>query len=129
LRMAISTYRLDLQCRHYLDSYAALFQFARQGVVHGTCPLPASWPKRLVDPSDVKWVWVFHATDAPVSKGREMGQHSPLLNMAARQLAAAKNTYRECITRFGSGPWIDDEPIRAMADADLAPWLLEDVEV
>jgi hypothetical protein len=134
IRGAIAEYRYDIQARHYLDAYRALYHFAHerqsQGLVLGETHLPTKWHKALAPPDEMRWTWVFHGTDGPpVSKGRDLVSGSPALNRAARELSEARSLYRDCMARFGTDPWIDDEPVRELTEGDMAPWLRESVEV
>ena len=53
---------------------------------------------------------------------------SPALNRAAREIIQAKQVYRACVEKFGTGQWIWDAPIAELADTDLPGWMREDVE-
>jgi hypothetical protein len=64
IRLAIADYRLDVQARHYLDSYRHLFAAAREGCVFGERPLPKGWERQIVEPDAVSWTWVFTLGDA-----------------------------------------------------------------
>ena len=119
-----------MQAAHYLDAYTALRRLALSGRVFGKCPLTADWAKRIVGPDDIRWVWVFHGMDgAPTSKGREISPFSPVLTKAMREVSAAKAIYRDNLDRFGTDQWTDREPVRELTEADMVPWLREDVEV
>jgi hypothetical protein len=130
IRLAIAEYRYDVQARHCCDGYAALYELAAQGRIFGDCPLNKGWHERIVAPPDLRWTWVFHLADgAPVSKGRDLSPHSPVLIKAARDVAQAKASYRECLERFGTEPWVDEEPVREFTEGELASWLrMEEVE-
>jgi hypothetical protein len=124
IRLAIAEYRYDVQARHYCDAYEALHHLAASGRIFGDCPLSKGWHERIVAPPDLRWTWVFHLADgAPVTKGRDLSPLSPVLNRAGLDVATAKARYRECLERFGTGPWIDCEPVREFAEGELAGWM------
>jgi hypothetical protein len=130
IRLAIAEYRYDIQARHYCDGYAALHRLAASGAVFGDCPLHKGWHRRIVEPADVRWTWVFHQTDgAPVSKGRELCPSSPVLSRATREVALAKASYRACLEQFGSDPWTDRELVREFTEEELVAWMVEGTEV
>jgi PDDEXK-like uncharacterized protein DUF3799/SAP domain-containing protein len=127
--LAIAEYRYDISARHYLDGYAYLYEFAADGRIFGNCPLKPSWHQRIMPPDEMRWTWVFHQTEgAPVTKGLELLPGSPALNRAAREIVQAKHVYRQCLQKYGTGQWISDAPIAALADTDLPMWMREDVE-
>jgi hypothetical protein len=123
IRVAIAEHRYDLQAAHYLRGYRALYAYAFEGCCHGDNPLPTNWARRLAHPDDVRWAWIFLGVDVPLVKGREITASSPVLNRASRELHLAKAQYVDCLQRFGTSAWIDDEPIRPMVEADLAVWM------
>jgi len=127
--LAIAEYRYDVSARHYLDGYRYLYQFAAEGRIFGDCPLKPGWHARIATPDDMHWTWVFHQTEgAPVTKGLELLPGSPALNRAAREIVQAKQIWLACLQKFGTGQWISDAPITALADTDLPAWMREDVE-
>lgn len=129
MRLAIAEYRLDISARYYLNGYAHLHRFASEGRVFGDCPLKPDWGRRILPPDEMRWTWIFHQTQgAPVTEGLELLPGSPALNRAAREIVAAKATWRQYSERYGSDPWVPDAPIEELSDGDLPPWLLEDVE-
>jgi hypothetical protein len=128
VRMAIAEYRYDISARHYLDGYPHLMAHVRDGRVSGDCPLPAGWERQLAAPNDMKFTWVFHQMEAPVTVGRQIGGDSPVLNRAVREIAHAKRVWLDCMERFGTGMWIGEEPILDLEEADLPMWLREGVE-
>lgn len=129
IRLAIQSYRYDLQARHYLDGYRYLYKYALEGRVHGDCPLPANWAQQNTAPAEMYWTWVFRQTKgAPLLKGREVPNYSPVLNKADRQIWEAKQTYLSCLERFGTSMWIDDEPLRELTEGELSAWMREEVE-
>jgi len=130
IRWSIAQFRHDLQAALYLQGYAHLVKFAREGRVFGdTARLPRSFAQQLAAPEDMRFTWIFHAVDVPVSRGLEVLPGSPLLTRATREIALAKRTYRECLAHFGDAMWVDEEPLRELRDADLAPWLREECDV
>jgi hypothetical protein len=127
--LAIAEYRYDISARHYLDGYRYLYQFAAEGRVFGDCPLKPGWHTRIAPPDEMRWTWVFHATEcAPVTKGLELLPGSSALNRAAREIVQAKQTYRACLQKYGTDQWVSDAPIEALNDTDLPMWMREDVE-
>jgi hypothetical protein len=129
IRLAIAEYRLDVQARHYLDSYRHLFTAAHEGRVFGECPLPKGWQRQIVEPDAISWTWVFTVGDGvPITLGRTLRADAPALNKATREIAFAKRRYLECRQRFRDGMWISDEPIVELLDTDLPIWMRENVE-
>ena len=127
--LAIAEYRYDISARHYLDGYRYFYQFATEGRIVGDCPLKPGWHARIASPDEMRWTWVFHATDgAPVTKGLELLPGSPALNRAAREIVQAKQTYLACLKKYGTAQWISDAPIATLDDTDLPVWMREDVE-
>jgi PDDEXK-like domain of unknown function (DUF3799)/SAP domain len=127
--MSIAEYRYDISARHYLDGYAYLYEFAAEGRVFGDCPLKPGWGERIMPPEEMRWTWVFHQTEgAPVTKGLELMPDSPALNRAGREIIQAKQAYRTALEKFGTGQWVSDAPIAALADTDLPVWMREAVE-
>jgi hypothetical protein len=125
--LAIAEYRYDLSARHYLDGYRYLYQFATVGRVFGDCPLKPGWHARILPPSEMRWTWVFHATEgAPVTKGLELLPGSSALNRAAREIVQAKQSYLACLRKYGTDQWISDAPIATLDDTDLPMWMLGD---
>jgi hypothetical protein len=126
--LAIADYRYDVQARHYLSAYWHLWMAAQDGAVFGDCPLPRTWPDQIAIPEDIVFTWVFQGCDAPVSKGRSLTADSPALNKATREIALAKQLYRECVAKFGTAPWTTDDPVQAIGDTDLPVWMREGTE-
>jgi PDDEXK-like domain of unknown function (DUF3799)/SAP domain len=127
--LAIAEYRYDISARHYLDGYAYLYEFAAEGRIFGECPLKPGWHQRIMPPDEMRWTWVFHATEgAPVTKGLELLPGSSALNRAAREIVQAKRIYVDCLEKYGERQWISDAPIAALNDTDLPAWMREDVE-
>jgi PDDEXK-like domain of unknown function (DUF3799) len=126
--LAIAEYRYDVQARHYLSAYWHLWVAAQDGAVFGDCPLPATWPDQIALPEDIAFTWIFQCADAPVSKGRSLTADAPALNKATREIAQAKQLYRECLAKFGTAPWATDEPVRAIGETDLPVWMREVTE-
>jgi hypothetical protein len=127
--LAIAEYRYDVSARHYLDGYCYLYQFAAEGRIFGDCPLKPGWHARILPPDEMRWTWVFHATEgAPVTKGLELLTSSPALNRAAREIVQAKETYLACLQKFGTEQWVSDAPIAPLNDTDLPAWMREDAE-
>jgi hypothetical protein len=127
--LAIAEYRYDVQARHYLSAYWHLWMAAQDGAIFGDCPLPKNWRDQIALPDDMAFTWVFHCADAPVSKGRSITPDAPALNRATREIAQAKQLYRECLAKFGTAPWATDEPVKGISDSDLPVCMREDVEV
>jgi PDDEXK-like domain of unknown function (DUF3799) len=128
--LAIAEYRYDVSARHYLDGYRYLYKFAAEGRVFGDCPLKPGWHQRIAPPDEMRWTWVFHATEgAPITKDLELLPGSPALNRAAREIVRAKQTYVGCLEKYGDRQWISDAPIATLDDTDLPVWMREDVEV
>jgi hypothetical protein len=127
--LAIAEYRYDVQARHYLSAYWHLWMAAQEDAVFGDCPLPKNWPDQIALPDDIAFTWVFHCVDAPVSKGRSITPDAPALNRATREITQAKQLYRERLAKFGTAPWVSDEPVRAIGETDVPAWMREDVEV
>jgi hypothetical protein len=122
--LAIAGYRYDVSARHYLDGYHYLYQFAAEGRVFGDCPLKPGWHTRILPPNEMRWTWVFHATEgAPVTKGLELLPGSSALNRAAREIVQAKKTYLACLQKFGAEQWVSDAPIETIDDTDLPVWM------
>lgn len=129
IRLAIQSYRYDLQARHYLDGYRYLHQYAAEGRVFGDCPLRADWASRIMAPDDMRWTWIFRQTKgAPLIKGRAIGNDSAVLHKAEREIREAKETYLSCLERFGTSMWIDDEPVRELTEGELSAWMRDVVE-
>ena len=95
----------------------------------GDCPLPDGWQRRIADPDDIAFTWVFHQMEgAPVSIGRELKTDSAVLNRAAREISEAKRTYLTCLEKYGTGMWVADDPILELQDTDMPVWMREQVE-
>jgi hypothetical protein len=130
IRLAIAEYRLDIQARHYCDAYGALYELAAQGRIFGKCPLREDWHTRIVAPDELTWIWIFQQSDgSAVCKGRELAPSSPVLHKATREIALAKQLYRDCLQRFGTERWTDSEPVRQFSEDELVGWMCEGVEV
>jgi hypothetical protein len=127
IRMAIGVFRHDVQAAHYFDAYAALRSLVKDGRVFGSCKLRPDWHKRLAD--ETVFIWVFHSVDAPITRALQLSETSAALNRARREVAMAKRAYAECLERWGTSAWFDDEPPRELTEEDMAPWLRESVEV
>jgi hypothetical protein len=127
--LAIAEYRYDISAKHYLDGYSYLYDFAAEGRIFGDCPLKPGWGERIMPPDEMRWTWVFHQTEgAPVTKGLELLPGSSALNRAAREIVQAKQLYRQCLQKFGTGQWISDAPIAELADTDLPLWMRQATE-
>lgn len=128
VRLAIAEYRYDISARHYLDGYPHLLAAVADGRIYGTCPLPSGWEGQLSAADAVRFTWVFHQMEAPVTIGRHITADSPVLNRAIREIAHAKRTWLDCMAKFGTNQWVADEPILDLEEADLPMWMREGVE-
>jgi hypothetical protein len=120
-RAAFLGYRYDCQVAHYLEGgYPAFQTLARAGRIFGDCPLPAGFPDRMAAPEDMTFTLVFHQTSgAPVTAGFELRSGAPELAQARADVAAAKQSWRQCLAIYGTDMWVSDAPIRQFALEEL----------
>lgn len=124
INAAVSNHRLDMQARHYLDALPAIWQAAEETRIYGDCQLPDDWHQMLAAPEDLRFTWVFlQKTGAPISRAIDVSASATAFQPAIADLARAKAAYLASLATFGDSPWLDEAPIRTLADGDLS-WSL-----
>jgi hypothetical protein len=120
-RLALRSYRYDMQVQHYLEGgYPAFLDHARAGRIFGDCPLPVGFAQHMAAAADMTFTLVFHQTSgAPVSYGMEIEAGSPVLARARSEVAFAQQQWLSCMERFGTSEWVSEEPIHRLTTEDM----------
>lgn len=121
----IAAKKYYLQAAIYIDAVRAARRMwrektglfvARAGAPHPTPEWLDRWASQPDDPS---FVFVFQQTGtAPVTKGRRLPAGN-IMSIGEIEYLTAARRVMEWHQRFGSDPWIDDEPIMDLDDSEF----------
>lgn len=137
IRMAIASYRYDIQWCHYQTGRERARKFVEEGKVFGpeAAMPPQKWLKAFAktrpnnETTDAAkgytWVWVYaqKLPSAPITKGIEFSFLDQGWEIARRSRDAALDAYREYMAKFGTNMWILDEPIELLTSDELPSWM------
>lgn len=112
-----------IQAAHYLDAAAQIPRFLKDGQYSGD-PDP-ELVQALIKNPEKEWLWIFQLKGiAPVAKGRLLDKNSHILQLGRIECDNAKHLFRHSLEQYGSLPWVDPEPIKALDEADVPAWSL-----
>jgi hypothetical protein len=109
--------------------YEATDQIARlisEGLSDEADPKYHELSRGLAEGYPKTFMFVFQQKgEAPLARGKIFRRELNNCAIAAAHNEAAKQTYRECLEKFGSDPWVDDSEITNLTDEELPVFSLE----
>lgn len=121
INYAVASMKYPIQARLYLRGREAARKLIDQGKVFGAENVDPKWLKAFREtPNDEFWYVFQQKGIAPVSRGAKFSLKDPKFESTAyAQIEDACISFRECYTKYGTDPWIDDTPSRYLSYDEL----------
>jgi hypothetical protein len=119
--LRFSQRRMDLQVAHYMRAREFIARYVAEGRVYGDHD-PA-WLKRVAETTEYGFAHVFfQSSGAPSVLSRTTSPGNPILENAESDRSVALHNYVSNVTRYGTGMWLQREPMREWDVNDLPGW-------
>jgi PDDEXK-like domain of unknown function (DUF3799) len=123
-RKAISNYRYDIQCQHYIEGRQQLAGFVKAGRVFGTGKPITDLFRLAAESTSWASVIVFaQSQGAPETFGVSLSPGNGILDFAQRSIEQAEHNWNTYCAKFGlETPWVLEEPLEELSIDDMPGW-------
>lgn len=116
---AMSDYMYYVQAAHYMSGRASMAEHLKAGRVYNWTGND-SWLVKCAEALNPPFMFVFYkASGAPLAKGYGIRWASPLHRDGVTICQMADRNYKQFMERYGTDPWVMDEPIHEISDGEI----------